>query len=357
MNIKPLAIAMSQRYTKSARKNLGVKLATTAFLSLTLAGCLGTQTKINPEVAYQYQPLHSPALNLMLASGTMVEDGEVVDIEVQRPEGAGEQAITYHSNRESADNFHDTLSMISGGMVLSGAWAPPIGVSSGFHGSMMLLSLLDSPYVPSFLQNHFVAFMPSDLAPSEKEAAIRLNYMLSDALTQSLPQGFGYEMFAHDWKPTFGSETTSYIGVLTGGECSKSQVEFTGPGEQPIYSGCELTFTAKSDPVMIKAPDWMETEQAYLFHPDLYKDRGSNKGLIQYGLSAEPVGVDGILASIEAEKQIKNNLGDQFGEQLLLKVTEQMPAWFYVYIAPTKQDPVPKIYQQGQVLYFAKYAE
>lgn len=61
--------------------------------------------------------------------------------------------------------------------------------------------------------------------------------------------------------------------------------------------------------------------------------------------------------SMEAKRQIKSDLGDHFDDKLWLKMTEHMPAWFYVYIAPSKDDPIPKIYRQGKVLYFAKYVD
>ncbi len=348
----------SSRKSFASNPNALFKLTSLALLGAVLGGCATSQTKSSDNAPYQYQTQHSPALNLMLATGTMVEDGEIYDVELERPEKAGEDAIQTQNSRESWDNFLDGVGVIDAVMRQKGFWSPPLGgVSNDFHSGMMLLYLIDTPYKPSFLQPHIVALMPSEMANSKQEAAIKLESMLNAAVSKSLPEGYQYESFHHVWKPIFGSEEVSNIGVLTGGECDKSQVEFTGPGEQPIHEGCKLNFVAKRDPELINAPTWMKSEKVYLFHPDLYKDQNSSKGRIDYLMDVDAKEADGIVDSINARLEIEESLGDFAREKFLLKVTEHMPAWFYVYNAPTEEQPMPTIYQQGNILYFVKYAE
>lgn len=317
-----------------------------------LVGCVGMTSKPEYTEPYTYNPEHSRALNFMFAAGTMVENGEILDVQIERPEGAGETALDYSSSRQNADHVFDALQVYDGVSVMAGFTPPPLGVSVGFHGAMSLLSLFNTPYKPSFLRSHYVAYMPESLATSPEEAQARMENMIKKASIKSLPEGATVLELTNTWTSLFGKQERE-VTVVQGGGCNQSFVMFYG--DKPGPSGCKLWTEVKSQPSVAIAPEWLGGQKSYFFHPDFYKKKGTDEGLIIAALMIDDQPNMG-WSSGDRLAEIRSGMGEYAYTPFSLRLSENMPEWFFVYIAPTKIDPIPKIFHQGKVYYFAKYA-
>ena len=333
---------------------MNMKIAIALFASTFLAGCMGSNTRPDTTQAFPDNPQNSRALNVMLAAGTMKPEGEIYDVEIERSAAVGQDVVDGVQRREVTDAAFDLVDAADGISVLAGFRAPPIGVSGGFHGGMMLLSLLDSPYKPSFVYNHYVAFMPASMASSPDDARVKMLKMFSDASLASLPEGTTYRKYTDKWKPLIGKGERELI-IVNGGTCDESFV--TVYGDVPEPSGCKLTVGMTGNPEPIIAPSWLGGEPAYLFRPDLYKDENSAAGSLGAHLWVEAGKSYGILDSIRREEMLKAKMGTLAPAERMLQISKLLPEWVYGYIAPTKKDPIPKIVNQGQVYYFAKYRD
>jgi hypothetical protein len=317
-----------------------------------LSGCLTGNVKQQEQVSYQYNPEHSLALNFMLASGAMVDDGEIKDAEIDKPESASSEALDFQQAQVTRSLAVDAISLHDGISTLAGLRPPPAGVSSGFHGGMMLLSLFaNKPRKPIFLRSHFVAFMPKDMARNQVEAAEVLREMLKVAALKALPDDAEVNHVVNEWKGLIGKGRKEH-DVVTGGGCNNSYVMFHGKEDGPV--GCKMVIDVLGEPGITKSPSWLGGEDAYFFHPEKYKRKGPGEGLIIARLDVSEKPNTG-WPDLDKRDEIITGLGEYSPEKFALRISEHMPNWFYVYIAPTKNDPVPKILYQGEEYYFVKW--
>ena len=315
---------------------------------------MGGNTRPDVTQAFPDNPQNSRALNVMLAAGTMKPDGEIYDVEIERSAAVGQDVVDGVQRREVTDTAFDLVGAADGLSVLAGFSPPPIGISSGFHGGMMLLSLLDSPYKPSFVSNHYVAFMPATMASSPADARAKMLQMFRDAYFKSLPEGVRYTEYTDTWKPLIGKGERKFV-IVSGGDCDSSFVHIYGDGAQP--NGCRLYMDMKGEPELVTAPAWLGGQQAYLFRPDLYKDENSYAGRFGAGLRIDAGEEYGILESVRRESFLRSQMGPLAADQRMLQTSKLLPEWVYGYIAPSKGDPIPKMVNQGKTYYFAKYRD
>lgn len=331
------------------KKNIFKITMLSVFITI-ITGCAG-RSYISE---YKYNDNYSYALNNLLAAGVMIEDGEIKDVEVDLIELSGTDAIAHSKSINRNEAVYDTLTTMEAAATFSGLTPPPIGISSGFHGGMLLLSLLDSPYKPSFIQDHMFAYMPVDMASSPEDARDVLANMLEEAAFKALPADIQYEKIVNHWKPTLGPKSVQHVTVLKGGPCEQGYVHFMG--SRPSMIGCRLSIGLnKGNPPIMKSPEWVGGDDVYFFHPDFYRARFSSKAGPNVWVGAAAEKGLGLFEEIKREEMIRSNLGDLSRTPFLLRVSSFMPSWFYIYIAPKKDDPIPKLFNQGKVHYFVKY--
>ncbi len=331
-----------------------IKVASLSLFAAILSGCLSNQVKQQEQFSYQYNPEHSLALNFMLASGTMVTDGEIKDAEIDKPESASSEALDFQQAQATRNLAVDAISLHDGISTLAGLSPPPVGVSSGFHGGMMLLSLFaNKPRKPPFLRSHYIAFMPKDMAQNQIEAAEVLRDMLKVAALKALPEDAEVRHVVNEWKGLIGKGHKEH-DVVTGGGCNNSYVMFYGKENGPV--GCKMVIDVLGEPGITKSPSWLGGEDAYFFHPEKYKRKGPGEGLIIARLDVSEKPNTG-WPDLDKRDDIISGLGEYSREKFALRISEHMPNWFYVYIAPTKSDPVPKILYQGKTYFFVKWKE
>jgi len=165
-----------------------------------------------------------------------------------------------------------------------------------------------------------LAWMPQEMAKDKKQAAIKLNEYLANALLKAAPEN--YELTGpENAKALWGWEKdeNKYIKIL-GPECKG--VCFA--------SFRSLNFEPGSLPKSKKMPKFIGSGKSWFWGNRVQKLR------------------------ISEFKDSKEYPLKDFNYSFYQRISENLPEWAFVYVAPDKYKPIPAIFHQGKMFLFVK---
>ncbi|MBZ9574509.1 hypothetical protein [Modicisalibacter sp. MOD 31.J] len=309
-------------------------VAASAVALVALSGCAGSPINYAQRHAdqghYDGNPDRSRALNVAIATGLAeCENGQCAPLDdVARSKLP--ESMQSVSNVDMIEDLGDAWSVGHGVAQMAGmadALTGLSGTASGMLsiGSFMLEpSELDDPAsMPALL-----AWMPSSSANSPEDARGKMATMLAEALPTGDFQGYQVRVDRY-------AEYSSAALFQDGHACNSQYM-------------CAVDFTSVSMPAVANSsPDWLSGEAVYVWS-------NWERGATSYS-GVHRIGLDMYRLNTETNKELP--LPDDLNARAYLaRVSENLPAWAYIYLPPTEQNNYPVMLNQGKPLLFVEPA-
>lgn len=183
-----------------------------------------------------------------------------------------------------------------------------------------------------------LAWMPLDMAADKKEASEKLQSVIKEAVMSSIPEKFSgtiktrAEVFGETGKK---SDTHKFVHILGPG-CDVYVCGFNWIGLSN-HTDYQARGIKESTPKIIRK----------ILNSDEKKSWAWYQGRLNMGISRSDA--DSIRDKTRPEHPYKD-----FSYEFYQEVSQKLPEWAFIYIAPNPYRPLPAIFHQGKMHLFVK---
>jgi len=309
-------------------------IAASAVALVALSGCAGSPINYAQRHAdhghYDGNPDRSRALNVAIATGlTECENGQCAPLDDVARSRLPE-SMHGVSNMDMIDDLSDAWSVGHGVAQMAGMADALTGLSGTTSGMLSIGSFLlepgemkDPAMVPTI-----VAWMPKSMAADPSDAQKMMMSIVSKAMPEGAFQGYQVEVDQY--------AESSLAATFTQGSGCNSQ------------TSCAVDINPVSEPVGVKtSPDWLHEGPAYAW-TNWKRGQTSAGGFNHIWLDVYRVETD--------SHEYLPWPDDLNARAYLARVSENLPAWAYIYLPPTEQNNYPVMLNQGKPLLFVEPA-
>jgi hypothetical protein len=225
------------------------------------------------------------------------------------------------------------------GYAVANAIAPPPGIGGGMALGMSAVALfMPGPYDP-LSGSHVIAWMPRELAPTQRQARDKMTDLLAESLALAAKEVIG-DPYRFEVKrlPVPGRDAEEVDVVITGGDCVKKV-------------SCGYRMSVWREPRAGISPDFLGGGDAWM-----WPHRGSS----------DSGGATTLYVGAFDNRQMGGKPRDWFADfSLYRQMSAELPGWVFIYLAPGDKVSLgpdkgflktPLILNQGKVLEFVKPA-